>query len=233
MFNIRIPFFSSGNGNYMNQMPGGWQINGKAGGVIALLIGLVFVAVGAFMVYDDQQTKGWPTTTGTVQEVRTETRFDSDGNSRTVYRYKVVYTVGGKSYSSAQSSEQYVMNNNQVNIAYNSGNPGDIRMRNGADWLAWVFVVVGALVMILGIFGVVKGGSSSSVTPAQPAMNGGFVPGVPQQQPAPSSPSPVADYPTTTPSVSPPPSVPSSPASPPSTPTPPSNYPPQPPTQSN
>lgn len=149
----------------------GIQLSPKAGAICMLLFGAVFAVVGVFLVRDAEQTRNWPTTSGTAQEVSSLQTRDSDGSTRTQYEYVVVYTVDGTSYRSRASSSGYVANGQAVKVAYNTQNPNDIRVNGGPTWLGWIFAGIGVIVFLIGLFSAIRAFGSSSKSPSAPPQS--------------------------------------------------------------
>lgn len=243
MINIRIPIFGNNNADNSGMGPSRYNrpyinvpLSGKTGGIIMIVLGLVCIGVAWLMMHDSQQTKDWPQTMATIQNVRTEQRLENNGDYRTVYHYSLVYTVNSQQFSAPQSSTQYVALGKQVKIAHNPQNPGDMRVREGGEWFVWLIGGVGIVLMIAGIFTTMKGsftrripGVAAMTDVKQEVADVLSQPTAPNPAPSPSA-SPVATPTASSPSVSSPPSHPATPSS---TPTPPTNYPPQPPAQSS
>jgi hypothetical protein len=198
MFNFNIPFFGrSQRASNRSVLP--QQMSPRTTGAVVLVLGIVFAAVGGYMVYDNEQTKNWPTTTATVKDVRSEMKYDAEGNSRTEYRYVLEYTIDQKEYADRSTSTSYVRNGQQKQIAYNPDNPNDNRLRSsGSSWFTWLFVALGGIMAIVGVGMLIKGGSGGA-QPTQSPIATNVAPPSPVAQPTPTAQPPVNPSPTTPP----------------------------------
>lgn len=187
MVSINLGQFGIGNNNsnYQPRNNNNLQIGRKGGGWVALVIGLLVVAGGVFSLYDGEQTKDWPATTGQIQEVRSQQRYDSDGRSRTEYDYSVMYTVNDSKYSSRESSQSYVTNGQTVKLTYNPANPNDSRIGGSSTWVGWIIIAVGAGLVGVGIFMLMRKSNAASIATSTTPESASLTPplGGPSAQP--------------------------------------------------
>lgn len=130
-------------------------------GVIFLLIGCPFMAVGAGMYYyGTASTADWVLVPGEVTGLRTSESTDSDGFSSTTYCPTVAYTTAeGEAFEvnvAECSSPPAYETGDAVEVYYDPANPESVRLKGGvAQTLGTVFTIVfggiGALLVVVGL----------------------------------------------------------------------------------
>ena len=143
-------------------------------------IGFIFfiiigVAVTFFLLRNAKRgldSKGWPTTWGTVlaSNVTRSTSTDDDGSTSTNYGAKITYEykVGGEKYfgdrrsfaeyTSSSSARAYRIAHkypagSQVTVYYHPHKPGLCVLEPGVNWSTFVLAGIGLLLTTFGILG--------------------------------------------------------------------------------
>lgn len=141
------------------------------------LVGLVFLAIGAFLLYrmvvlrqKNRASLGWPKTTGTITESRVESYTSLEkGRRRTRYRARISYTydVAGKAYTSDQVRfggfsesnfpgslqkvvDQYVVGR-QGPVSYDPADPATATLQPGASGGITAYGFIGGVFVVISI----------------------------------------------------------------------------------
>lgn len=126
-------------------------LNSRYSNIILFVVGIIFTMFGIFSLLDSENTKDWPSVQGVIQDVDSSVSHDSEGNSKTDYRYMVVYTVDNQTYRKTSTSTSYVSNGEGREVAYNPENPNDTRIGKAKGWIGWVVIAVGVGCAIGGV----------------------------------------------------------------------------------
>ena len=159
----------------------GRPVTSRAGWFIPLLIGLTFVALGAFMVYQSERSKDWPTASATVQSVDSVTERDSDGDTKTSYKATLEFTVDEKRFTTSMTSSSATQVGSTQEVRYNPENPNDTQIGDMGIF-TYIFGGVG---LILTLFSIFKIATFKKPGLQQSAMQPQQLNAVPIQQPAP------------------------------------------------
>ncbi len=139
----------------------------KKVGLLFLIIGLIFVAIGVFVVKNSQSVKKWPATKGVVIESKVVSHFDSESN-HSMYAPAITYTyeVGGKqyqnsdyafvniSYSDPSKAEEIVKKfppGKKVIVYYNPENPYKAVLTKNSSLMIYIPAVLGIVFAIVGM----------------------------------------------------------------------------------
>lgn len=125
--------------------------NNRYANIILFIAGVVLIAFGVFSLFDGEKTKNWPSVQGITQDVDSNVSYDSEGNSKTDYRYVVVYTVDGQSYRKSSTSSSYVNNGESQQVLYNPENPNDTRIGSTGGWTGWITIALGGASIVIGV----------------------------------------------------------------------------------
>ncbi len=124
-----------------------------------ILVGVIFVAVGIFMLVNGmgQKQRCTEATVGIVVDVKTEESIDSDTGSYTYTYYPVIeYKVGDKTIekqsSNGAGSSKYRIND-RIQVLYNPDNIEEfiIKGEENSYLFSIAFIALGALVTVIGI----------------------------------------------------------------------------------
>jgi hypothetical protein len=114
-----------------------------------ILVGIAIISAGFLIVYDEDKTSQWPTVEGTVVDIDTTQKTNSQGNLETTHTYTIAYTVKGKEYTEAKRADNYIGMGAKIDLIYNPDNPADNRLSNSGGWLGWFVVAGGILIAIV------------------------------------------------------------------------------------
>lgn len=128
-----------------------------------LAIGIIFIAVGYFVITSFKIDSSWKRVTGTVisesvsiQQNNNDSNNINSSNNSITYAPIVEYVVSDVKYqkqgSVSSSSHPTIGSSRQV--AYNPNNPGDAKIveSNTTQMLFWLFPIVGLLVLLFAPF---------------------------------------------------------------------------------
>jgi len=137
------------------------------GGIITILVGLVFVVVSIVMRRKAQAAQTWPVAPGQILfcTVESHTSTDSDGDSSTTYEPKVEYSYAvmgtpmkghrisygamGSNYKSARKIADQYPAGSAVSVHYNPEKTSEAVLETSARG-GTMFMVVGILIMVVG-----------------------------------------------------------------------------------
>jgi hypothetical protein len=128
--------------------------------LMMIFVGAVFLGIGIWQYLDqsDFESKAVKTT-GTVINVKRETRTSTNNNRRTtstVYRPVIRFEDEGRTYtftSSSASSGYNFSRGRRVEILYDRINPIDARMDDAVfSLLPFIFIGVGGFILFAGLF---------------------------------------------------------------------------------
>jgi hypothetical protein len=150
----------------------GKKIGIKGIGLYLIFFGAIFLSVGGWFHIDQRSFEAKAVkATGTVIEVKRSTTTSTSGSRRTtsfVYSPVVQFEVEGQRYtftSRSASSGYNFPRGHRLEILYDPANPGDARLVDRFfSLLSLIFIGVGALIVLVGLFVLLKfkGGLSSA-----------------------------------------------------------------------
>ena len=127
--------------------------------IIIILIGLLFIGIGAYILFSGNEMKKKCTgiVTGKVVEVEEERHTDKYGNTSTIYYPIVEYVVDGKiirnKYNIGSNSEKY-SRDTKITILYNPNKIDEFMIKGdmSSNIMGIGFPILGLIVIITGIF---------------------------------------------------------------------------------
>jgi len=142
---------------------------------IFMAVGLMALGFGAMLFLDVQEVKGWPSTTGVVEQTWIDERYDSGGRGQSShYDYtpgvQYSYQVDGVTYYSSQvakmqsayssyaGAQGYIEQHSvgsPVTVYYDPAHPDDAVLEKNSDTESLVLPGLGALFTAIGAVGLV------------------------------------------------------------------------------
>ncbi len=140
---------------------------------VFILAGLLFIAIGAYPIWLDLETKSWPRTRAVIEKSQIAQALSTGGvrtsTSTVVYQPRIVfrYQVGGRTYTgnhvyrheagsiSIRSLVEKIVTEypagKHVQVAYNPDDPSEAVLEPGKFGYIWIPALFGAIFMVIGI----------------------------------------------------------------------------------
>jgi hypothetical protein len=145
------------------------QMSGRGSGIFLLIFGIVFAGAGYFILQSSSIPSSYKRESGQIVQVAPVYSNSSNSNSysngyqqNVSYAPVISYKVDGASYTfqaSGSSSSRPVIGSSVI-VAYNPQNPGQ-KPKDASDHsakiLAPIFMAVGGIVAIFGLYKLIKG----------------------------------------------------------------------------
>ena len=139
------------------------KISSIATGIGVFLVGAIILAISlfAYFNYHDLDGKVMATISNIKKERKEEIYIDEENlNEDEQYNYTVYvdYEVDGKEYKNIElnSYNSSMKIGQTIEIQYDLNNPSKIQGQNGKTFIL-IFIVIGSLVIIFGIYETIKG----------------------------------------------------------------------------
>ena len=144
-------------------------------GVMFLLVGLIFVAVGIFVLKQDEclQQRCTEETIGTVVDIIVETHYDSEDGFEHTYYPVIEYKVGDRTITKksniGQGSSKYTVGQ-QIEICYNPNDVEEfiIKGDTSSDLMGKLFIALGSVAVAVAFFASFKKLADSPKSGNQP-----------------------------------------------------------------